>query len=492
MRGREKGSILGAHWPLLVVLALAAVLRATIGAAYWPTLLQSDSFTYVRMAHRGDPVAIDPGRPSGYALIVDLFSRIDGSLAAITVAQHLAGLAVGVLVYVLLWRLGVPRWAATLTAAVVLASAQLATLDQYVLAETFFVLFVVSSAFFACTRGSGVGAVAASGILLASAAMLRTAGLFLIPAWLVYILWRHRALRPVAAGVLALALPLLAYSGVHAAETGRFGMTQSDGWFLYGRVAPFASCSVMRVPEGTGELCEERPQTESAAFYVWDPDSPARSFGDMYDEDLERRHESNRLLRAFALEAIRAEPLSYARVVGRDFLLFFLPAPTAGMPAQGRLPAPGSHEYGEPKEEELEYYTEIQREHVPGYPDHSRTDGVAKQAALGAQRWLWTPAWVAAAALLAALAAFVVALRRRKEVGNVPELALLVGGPLLLLVGTAATAEYEDRYLTSVLPVLISGGALALLGLYRAAPGQPARRGRRARAWRSGPSGAPR
>jgi len=124
MRRHRLGSV-GAHWPLLVVVALAAVPRATIAVAYWPALLQSDSFTYVRMAHTGAPVAIDPGRPSGYALIVDLLSWVDPSLATVTVAQHLAGLATGVLVYVLLWRLGASRWAATLAAAVVLASVQL-------------------------------------------------------------------------------------------------------------------------------------------------------------------------------------------------------------------------------------------------------------------------------------------------------------------------------------------------------------------------------
>ena len=67
------------------------------------------------------------------------------SLAAITVAQHLAGLVTGVLVYALILRLRLPRWLATAGAALVVLDAYAIALEQQVLAEAFFTLALVAS-----------------------------------------------------------------------------------------------------------------------------------------------------------------------------------------------------------------------------------------------------------------------------------------------------------------------------------------------------------
>ena len=77
---------------------------------------------------------------------------------------------------------------------------------------------------------------------------MRTAALFAVPVWLAYVLWSHRSLRLVAPAAIGLALPLVAYSMWHAAETGRFGLTQADGWFLYGRVGEIADCGGADIP----------------------------------------------------------------------------------------------------------------------------------------------------------------------------------------------------------------------------------------------------
>ena len=77
---------------------------------------------------------------------------------------------------------------------------------------------------------------------------MRTAALFAVPVWALYVLWAHRRPRLVAPAALGLLLPLLAYASWHAADTGRFGLTQADGWFLYGRVGEIADCGNADIP----------------------------------------------------------------------------------------------------------------------------------------------------------------------------------------------------------------------------------------------------
>src|SRR3954462_9598207 len=100
---------LARHWPLALVLALAAALRIAAAIAYRPAIFFGDSWAYLDLAYRGDPVGFAPDRPSGYPLLIELLSLAGRSLAVITTAQHVAALAVGVLVYLLSTRIGLPR-----------------------------------------------------------------------------------------------------------------------------------------------------------------------------------------------------------------------------------------------------------------------------------------------------------------------------------------------------------------------------------------------
>ena len=69
----------------------------------------------------------------------------------------------------------------------------------------------------------------------------------------------------------------------HAADTGRFGLTQADGWFLYGRVGEIADCGGADIPRAARPLCERnaRDRREGAAYHIWNADGPraARSAG---------------------------------------------------------------------------------------------------------------------------------------------------------------------------------------------------------------------
>ena len=103
------------HWPFALVLAAGAVLRLACEIAYRPALFYSDSWGYLSMAHGSGIVSFAPLRPSGYPLVL----KVLHFLPVITTVQHLAGLAVAVLVYVTCRALSVKPWLATVAAAFV-------------------------------------------------------------------------------------------------------------------------------------------------------------------------------------------------------------------------------------------------------------------------------------------------------------------------------------------------------------------------------------
>ncbi len=450
------------HWPLALVLAAAALLRAAVAIAYRPALFFGDSWSYLDLAYGGSPVGFAPDRPSGYPLFIDLLSIAGRELVAITTAQHLAGLAVAVLVYALLLRLGIPRLVATAGAAVVALDGYAIALEQQIMAEALFTLALVASMYLAVGRDRGGGALVASGALLGAAATLRTAALFAVPVWIAYVVWSHGRSPRAAAALVALVLPLLAYSGVHAAATGKFGLTQADGWFLYGRVGQFAGCDgLASVPPQALPLCDRTPRDsrEGAAFHVWNADGPARRAFVGMSRDHATQERSNRVLRQFALAVIRERPLRYTKAVAGDFLRYFSPGEMSLgnsdlaviLPARGRLV----------RRNEL-----VRDRYFPSYRPQVYEPAErlrSYQQAVHTPRWLMSALAIASA--LSLLAAAV--LRGRARLPRRRETFLLTGAALAMLLGSAATSEFVLRYLIPVVPLIVCGGlaALADIGL---------------------------
>lgn len=444
------------HWALLTVLGLAVALRLAAALAYRPALVFPDSWAYLGAAYNGSPVGLLPDKPSGYPLLLDLLALPGRSLATITVVQHLAGLAVGVLVYVLLLRLGAARLVAAAASAVVLLDSYLIALEQHVLAEAFFVLAVTASALLITTRRSRLS-LGAAGLLLAGATMFRAAALFAIPVWLLYLVWTRPGWRPAAAAALSMVAPLLAYGALHDARTGTFGLTQFEGWFLYGRVADLADCRRVEVPRRVRDLCPTAADRRLAGrdpnvFFLWDARSPARRrFG--ATETPEEQRLANDRLREFGIAVVRARPFAYLNAVAGDYLRFFEPGAMSlvrtyddpiTFPRSRRRPGGGT----------------VQRMYYPDYTGavHSPAGVLTRY-----QRVVHTPRWLLAALALAGLAVVLLAavpslrdrLPRRREV------FLLVGGGLTLLL-PAALNHFEVRYLLPSVPLIVSGGVLAL------------------------------
>lgn len=444
------------HWPFLVVLLFAALLRAGVAIAYRPALFFSDSWSYLDLAYRHAVVGISPARPSGYPLILHALAIGGPDLLTVTVVQHLAGLAVGVLVYVLLLRLGMPRWVATAAAALVLLDSYAIVLEQHILSEAFFTIALVGSVFLVVGSERGRAALVASGALLAIAICIRTAGIFFVPAWLAYLVWTRRAWRPVGLALASLAAPLLLYAAAHQAAVGQFGMTGADGWFLYGRIGSIADCREAEIPRAGRPLCErtERDRREGAAFHVWSPESPAGQVFGGISHDEARQERSNEILRDFAVAIVRDRPLEVTQVVLADYLRYFRPgvASAAGSDIAITLPErPRTHIVD----------AQTRDRYVPDYAPavHPPATVLRAYQAVG-----HTPRWLIGGLAVAGLVAVALRLvgRGRTAIPRAPEALLLVGGSLLMLLATTATSDFVVRYLIPLVPLIVCGGVVAV------------------------------
>jgi hypothetical protein len=91
-----------------------------------------------------------------------------------------------------------------------------------------------------------------------------------------------------------------------------------NGWMLYSRVAPFLDCAQTTVDDDHPALCQTTPASQryGPLYYSWEPASPARTeFGLSPDA-------SGYLLR-LGLDAIRHQPVSYAKAVATDAVRVF-------------------------------------------------------------------------------------------------------------------------------------------------------------------------
>ena len=461
VRGGTGGGVAAAlreHRLFLCLLAVAAAVRVCVAVAYAPALFFTDSWGYLGSAYDATLVRRMVDRPSGYGVFIKILSIAGRNLDVLVAAQHVAGLAIGILAYLLLGRLHAPRWTSLGVAAIILLDAYLLALEQHVLPEALFGLLLMASAYLLVTRDS-TAALAASGVLLAAAATVRTAALFAVPVWLAYVLLRQRPWRRIGIAAAALALPLVVYPGAQAASGGGFSLNGSGGWFLYGRVAQIADCSSMHVAPAARGLCEPtgRPR-QGAAFYVWSDRSPAvKTFGHLGGP---RTEEADRVLGQFARATIRARPGAYIRMVSGDVLRYFRP----GTRSLGRsdtaihFPARLSGEQLQP--------AAMQR--FWGRPLALRFRPPAG-AVRGYARVVHVPRW--ALGLLAILGVATTLLAAvpdlRPHLRGTSEGLVLLWMGLAMVVGAAATSDFIIRYLVPSAPLILCGGTLVACALAR-------------------------
>ena len=305
------------HWLFAGLLAAGIALRIVTQLAYRPALLYQDSIWYLENA--ADLVPMDR-KPAGYSAFLNLLP-IDSTLAVVPAVHHLMGLAAAGIVYALLLRLGVVRWAAALATAPLLLDAFQLLIEQHVLSEALFELLLASlCAVLLWKRPLTPGAAAAAGLLIAFAALTRVIALVMIAPALVAVLTTHaRPSRPVVALALVAGflVPLFGYAAWYDSRNGGYALAGQDGRFLYARVAPFVECDEFEVPPVERPLCPLLPVSErpTPQEFAWYPKSPWFRIKDESARDA--------LGASFAKRAIRNQPFDYAEAVAGSVLQGF-------------------------------------------------------------------------------------------------------------------------------------------------------------------------
>ena len=475
-------ALLRRHALLVLLLAAGTALRLVVLATFRPALeFLQDSYDYLLNAQHLQPGVV---RPLLYPLVLRSMGLV-GGLGLVPAVQHLAGLAMSVLLYAALCRAGARPWLAALGVAPLLLDGYQLDIEQFVLSETLFQsLIVVAVGCLLWHERPPAALAAGAGLALAGAALTRDVGLVLLAGPVALLAVRRVGWRPLAAFAAVAVVPLLAYGGWFAAVHGSFGLQRYSGIMFASRAMTVADCRQVHVPAYERSLCVALPpaRRRSADWYASHPSSPLRRLR----PPAGLTHEA--VAADFARRVITAQPQAYARVVGADLAHYL-----AWTRSTGRGQDPVAHWQFAGHRLPTRWYRLV----PPLDPYHGALPPIGgaapAQSALasyglhgqrlapqlwragqswlaGYQRVAFTPGPVLAACLALSVAAGVgrlpAGLRRLRW-----NALFLTGSGAGLLLATALTAVFQYRYLLPVLVLLPAGGALGVELLVRRAQG---------------------
>ena len=319
-------------------LAAGLVLRlfAAIGypGALW---FAGDSYVYVGAALRPRP---DLSKSVGYSFFLRLLLPFH-SFTLVTGVQHLMGLLIAVMIYVLLRRNGVAKtWAAVATLPQLL-DGYIIEDEHLIMAETVFtfLLMVAMVLLLWRPRPAWWTAVIAS-LLVGAAAVVRSEGavmLAVLPLFLLLRGWTWRTLRGWAVAIafaVVSVVPVGAYMAWFHEHNGTYGVTESTGYYLWGRVSSFANCAVIHPAGAEAKICPTQPLADRTppGDFIWHAPEVHASKQDPGYSPVSKAN--NKILTDFAEHAIEAQPLDYAKTVVQGVLLSF-GFPRIGYPGSG-------------------------------------------------------------------------------------------------------------------------------------------------------------
>ncbi len=154
--------------------------------------------------------------PLGYKAVLRAITAA-ANLDAVIVVQHLLGLAMSVVIYLLLRRRGTGRWLAALAIAPVLLDAYQVQTEQTLMPDIWFEAMIVAGLAILLWRpGTSWRRVALAGVVLGTSATIAQVGEALLLPAVIYLLalgggWRQ-AIGRAAVLCVAFAVPILAYS----------------------------------------------------------------------------------------------------------------------------------------------------------------------------------------------------------------------------------------------------------------------------------------
>jgi hypothetical protein len=469
---RDWAALARRHWLAIALLAAGLVLRVAAETAYRPALFYIDTTRYLYNSGGNDP--------SGYTGLLKAVLLV-GNLDAVALVQHLLGLGMAVVIYVLLLRRGASRWLAALAMAPVLLDGYELQNEQAIMPGTLFQALIVAGLAILLWRPEVTWRrVALAGLLLGASATVAQVGEAMIAPALIFAVaagggWRRAAGR---AGLIAaaFALPILAYCTGSFLITGAFSLSHTGVTSFYGRTAAAADCATIRLPAAERGLCPTpAQQAQGPDWLEYNAGSPVRP----YYADLPRPV-ADHDLSDFNHQVLTQQPPRLLGAYGRDLLKLF---------AVTRHTSPGDTPISRWQfQATFPYYTShatrafddaAARRFGGGQPAAWRpVAGFLRSYQLGGG---YTPGPLLAVFVLAGVAGSAAAARRRAS-PRTRQLALACllfttsAGALLLV---SDLFEFSWRYQLPALVTLAPGGALGIAVLIswvrerRAAPAPP-------------------
>jgi len=475
------------HWLIAVLLVAGLVLRVLALIAYQPALIYVDSLKYLYGASPSSD-------PLGYLVVLRPILLV-GNLTVVAAVQHVAGLAMGAALYLIMLRRGTNRWLAALAAAPVLLDAYQVQIEQMIMPDVWFEVLVVAGLGLLLWRPVvSVPVAAVAGLLLGTSATVRQIGELLIFPVALFLLvamagtgQARRVIRTGIALVVAFAVPILAYCTVSYVRTGHFWLAR--GQSTVGRVTSAADCATLRVPPNVRLLCP------TPAEQRFGPDWLEHSkYSPLHRAPLPPGAKRGQLVNELTSAIKSQQPLRVAGGIAGDSLRLFSVtrdatrwiAPVWRWQFQTRYPVyPHWIQLGPGNAIVVGVQTKLFGAFhfsvlKPSYGGHAQVNRPIAAFLRSYQRdGGFTPGPLLALFTLAGLAGSVLALVRRGS----PRSRLLAAA-CLLFTGTAVVLllapdvfEFSWRYMLPALvtlPPAGAAGAAALLGLRRtAAPGGP-------------------
>jgi hypothetical protein len=313
-------------------LGVGALLRLITILGYPGALFfYGDSYVYLGAALRPQP---NLSKVTGYSFFLRALLPFH-SLTLVATIQHLMGLAVAVMIYVLLRRNGVSKLWSTVATLPQLLDGYIIEDEHMIMTETVFTFLLMLAMLIVLWKPRPAWwSLLIAGVLAGCASVVRTDGevmLAVIPLFLLLRGWSWKTLRGWLMAItfaVGSVLPLASYEGwfhdyypqsqYHSYET-----SLAQGFFLWGRVSSFANCAVIQPTGEDAKICPTDAIADRTppGNFVWE--NPYIHSSPLNPGFSPVTIASNKLLTDFAIKAIEDQPLDYAKTVVKNAFLSF-------------------------------------------------------------------------------------------------------------------------------------------------------------------------
>src|ERR1700722_11402037 len=227
------------------VFTVALLLRVLVMLIYSnPVLIYygGDSDRYLRLASTGyKGLFSDPSSPAGYPLFLDIARSLDKNIAFTIGLQHLMGLATAGFLMLMVRKIGAPSLFGLIPAAIVLFSGDFIFLETTLLTETLWMFLLAAGMWAAMSARKSSREVIwliATGVLLASATLVRSLSLPLVGLVAIWVIWEingswGRRIKGAADVIAPAVVIIIGYSVIAHANNGYAGLTDMRGFNLY-------------------------------------------------------------------------------------------------------------------------------------------------------------------------------------------------------------------------------------------------------------------